>query len=68
MADSSHVLENPNNIKKGRLKSSWVWEFFDSELRSGEQWAICKLNIMGTNDPCRKEYKTGVLLKTVLII
>lgn len=64
--ESSHEthnepLENPNYISKntGKQKKSWVWEFFDSEIRNGEQWAICKLNIMGTNNPCEKEYKTG---------
>ena len=58
--DSSHALENPNDINKyGRPKTSWVWEFFDSELRNGEQLAICKLNMTGTNNPCKKVYKTG---------
>jgi len=59
--DSSHALENPNNIKKnnGRPKTSWVWEFFDSDLRGSEQYAICKLNKMDTNNPCKKLYKTG---------
>ena len=59
--DSSHALEDPNNVKKNtaRPKTSWVWEFFDSELRGGEQYAICKLNKMDTNNPCKKLYKTG---------
>ena len=52
-------LENPNNNKKGRPRASWVWEFFDLEIRNNEKWAICKLNIMDTNIPCKKEYKTG---------
>ena len=53
-------LENPNSIKRtGRPKTSWVWEFFDPEVRNNEQWAICKLNKMGTNIPCKKKYKTG---------
>jgi hypothetical protein len=55
------MKEFHENTKKvaGRLKTSWVWEFLDSELRNGEQWAICKLNTMDTNIPCKKEYKTG---------
>ena len=58
--DHVGLLENPDDIKTtGRQKTSWVWEFFDSQLRNGEQWAVCKLNIMGTNIPCKKEYKTG---------
>jgi hypothetical protein len=64
--DSSHennneLLEEPSNIKNttGRPKTSWIWEFFDLELCNGERWAICKLNMMGTNTPCKKEYKTG---------
>ena len=60
--DESHneQLENPSSIRNtGRPKTSWIWEFFDLEFRNGEKWAICKLNIMGTNTPCKKEYKTG---------
>lgn len=58
--DHHEPLENPNNNKKiGRPKTSWVWEFFDSEIRNNEQWAVCKLNIMDTNTPCKKAYKTG---------
>lgn len=56
--NQSEPLENPNNIKK-RQKTSWVWEFFTSEIRNGEQWATCKLNKANTNIPCKKEYKTG---------
>ncbi|RGB33930.1 hypothetical protein C1646_172079 [Rhizophagus diaphanus] len=42
----------------GRPKSSWIWEFFDSEIRDGDKWAICKLDKIGTDIPCKKEYKT----------
>ena len=56
--NSSHALKNPNKNTK-RTKTSWIWEFFDSKLRSGEQYAICKLNIMDTINPCKKAYKTG---------
>jgi hypothetical protein len=61
--DSSHedYNRNPSDIKRtvGRPKTSWVWEFFESELRDGERWAICKLNNMDTGTPCKIEYKTG---------
>ena len=50
--NSSHALKNPNKNTK-RTKTSWIWEFFDSKLRSGEQYAICKLNIMGTVNSCK---------------
>ena len=55
-------LENPNNnIKENnkRQKTSWIWEFFDSEIRNGEHFAVCKLKIMDTDIPCKKEYKTS---------
>ena len=53
-------IENPNNKRTiGRPKTSWVWEFFDFDIRNNEQWAVCKLNRMDTNIPCKKEYKTG---------
>lgn len=56
----NELLENPNNIKGNnkRQKTSWVWKFFDSEIRNGEQFAVCKLKIMDTDIPCNKEYKT----------
>ena len=53
--NSSHALENPNK----NTKTNWIWEFFDSELRNGEQYAICKLNIMSTVNSYKKAYKTG---------
>ena len=54
-------LENPNDIKRTnkREKTSWVWKYFKTEIRNGEQVAICNLNIMDTNIPCKKEYKTN---------
>ncbi|GBC11564.2 hypothetical protein GLOIN_2v1482909 [Rhizophagus irregularis DAOM 181602=DAOM 197198] len=32
----------------GRPKSSWIWEFFNSEIRDGDKWVICKLDKIGT--------------------
>jgi hypothetical protein len=43
----------------GRQKSSWIWNYFDSEIRNDYKWAICKLDKLGTDIPCKKEYKTG---------
>src|SRR4051812_21157336 len=43
----------------GRPKSSWIWKYFDSEIRDDYKWAICKLDKLGTDIPCKKEYKTG---------
>lgn len=36
-----------------------MWKYFNTEIRNGEQFAICNLKIMGTNIPCKKEYKTN---------
>ena len=37
-------IENPNNKRTiGRPKTSWVWEFFDFEIRNNEQWQCVNL-------------------------
>ncbi|PKY42312.1 hypothetical protein RhiirA4_456078 [Rhizophagus irregularis] len=38
----------------GRPKYSWIWKYFDSEIRDDYKWAICKLDKLGgsTNKNC----------------
>ena len=58
----SQTTDIQNNRRRRtieRVKKSWIWEFFTSEDRDGVKWAVCKLDKIGTDTPCNKQYKTG---------
>ncbi|PKC53488.1 hypothetical protein RhiirA1_404289, partial [Rhizophagus irregularis] len=57
VGNSNPLVDRRRSI--GRPKSSWIWKYFDSEIRDDYKWAICKLDKLGTDIPCKKEYKTG---------
>jgi hypothetical protein len=59
LENSDTSLTSGNRRKSFKKAPSWIWEFFDLEIRDNCKWAICKLDKMGTDIPCKKEYKTG---------
>jgi hypothetical protein len=68
LQESVGNFNTPDDRKRsiGRPKSSWIWKYFDSEIRNDHKWAICKLDKLGTDIPCKKEYKTGGFTKNCI--